>query len=161
MSLWVGPRSERGLIPFGPHTEPEVTLIHMVGKLRYHFWGCSFFLWLSCCGFLHFGAPGTQVSVSGFMAFRFPRGRRSQRPSECPALDFRVPLQGRAREKREIRTAASALVRPSLRACLKWVWVKMKAPGDRRLWSLVPFTRDPKRIPIFDQPNPLLVFPYV
>ena len=34
-----------------------------------------------------------------------------------------------------------------------WVWVKTKAPGDRRFQSLVPFTRLPKRIPIFD-PQP-------
>ena len=33
-------------------------------------------------------------------------------------------------------------------------WVKIKAPGDRRFWSLVPFvTRVPTWIPIFD-PQP-------
>ena len=38
---------------------------------------------------------------------------------------------------------------------VKWVWVKIKPPGDRRFSSLVPFTRVPFwGYPIFDpQPN--------
>ena len=35
----------------------------------------------------------------------------------------------------------------------KWVWLKIKGPGIRRGWSLVPFTRDPFWVPIFD-PHP-------
>ena len=35
-----------------------------------------------------------------------------------------------------------------------WVWVKIKPAGDHRFWSLVPFTRVPFRVPIFD-PQPV------
>ena len=38
-------------------------------------------------------------------------------------------------------------------AKLRWVWVKIKPPGDRKFWSLVPFTRFPFKVPIFD-PQP-------
>ena len=34
-----------------------------------------------------------------------------------------------------------------------WVGVNMTPPGDRRFWSLFPFTRVPVRVPIFD-PRP-------
>ena len=34
-----------------------------------------------------------------------------------------------------------------------WVWVKIKTPGHRRFQSLVPFTRVPFRVPVFD-PQP-------
>ena len=33
------------------------------------------------------------------------------------------------------------------------LWVKIKPPGDRRFWSLVPFSRVPFWVPIFD-PQP-------
>ena len=37
---------------------------------------------------------------------------------------------------------------------LKWVWVKIKPPGDRRCWSMFPLARVPFGVPIFDpQPN--------
>ena len=36
---------------------------------------------------------------------------------------------------------------------VKWVWVKIKPPGDRRFWSRFPFTRVPFEVPIFD-PHP-------
>ena len=36
----------------------------------------------------------------------------------------------------------------------KWVWVKSNPPGDRRFWSMFPFTRIPFWVHIFDpQPN--------
>ena len=36
----------------------------------------------------------------------------------------------------------------------KWVWVKIKPPGDHRFWSMCPLARVPFGVPIFDpQPN--------
>ena len=35
----------------------------------------------------------------------------------------------------------------------RWVWVKMKPPGDRRFWSMCTLTRVPFGVPIFD-PQP-------
>ena len=32
----------------------------------------------------------------------------------------------------------------------KWVWVKIKPPGDRRFWSMLPLTRVPFWVPILD-----------
>ena len=34
-----------------------------------------------------------------------------------------------------------------------WVWVKIKPPGDRRFWSMFPFTMIPFWVHIFD-PQP-------
>ena len=34
-----------------------------------------------------------------------------------------------------------------------WVWVKIKPPGDRRFWSMLPVTRVLFWVPIFD-PQP-------
>ena len=34
-----------------------------------------------------------------------------------------------------------------------WVWVKIKPPGDHRFWSMLPLTRVPFWVPIFD-PQP-------
>ena len=36
----------------------------------------------------------------------------------------------------------------------KWVWVKIKVPGDRRFWSMFPFTRLTFWVPNFD-PQPV------
>ena len=36
----------------------------------------------------------------------------------------------------------------------KWVWIKIKTPGDRRFWSMFPLARVPLWVRIFDpQPN--------
>ena len=34
----------------------------------------------------------------------------------------------------------------------KWVWVKIKLPGDRRFWSMLPFPRIPVWVQMFDPP---------
>ena len=50
---------------------------------------------------------------------------------------------------------------PTPKSCLnlgtpkKWVWVKIEPPGDRRFWSMFPFTRIPFGVHMLDsQSNP-------
>ena len=41
---------------------------------------------------------------------------------------------------------------------LRWVWVKIKPPGDHRFWSMLPFTRIPFWVHSFDpQPNDFIL----
>ena len=61
-------------------------------------------------------------------------------------------------------TASSRLLTSSSTvpsAAPTWVWVKMKPPGDRRFWSMLPLTRVPFGVPIFDpQPHDRGEFPF-
>ena len=56
---------------------------------------------------------------------------------------------------------ASAFALPGTRhswkpICTIWVWVKIKPPGDHTFWSMLPLTRVPFWVPIFD-PQPYKV----